>query len=344
MAYRTFGEIQSYAMQMLSEEETDAVFANGLLTRWAERVRDRINQYSSFAWKQGNIRLTWPGLSSSDPGQPITSVLYLPEDVDQILSMYPSNLSYRESVKILNRWEFDQDRPGNTIIGARDILVLWGYYGVRRDNPNTTTLDITASGGVNADGLQCVIVGRDADNEAIQETVTLSSDDVPGTATTTKTFLGGVALDGVTRFSIVKSTLTPLTNVGVVKLLSAGIELESLDADMGEVAKERRRTELYAQIGGPGAYNIAYYRRLKPLVSGSDLFLPELPNEFSDLPENGIMQQISMFRKETDMMAIYKAEFKERMRELIAWDNRQPGYKGKFTVRKQSGRGNYVRR
>lgn len=336
MAYRTFGELQTFAMEMLSEEETDAVFSGGLLNRWAQRVRDRINHYSSFTWKQGNIRLTWPGISSSEPAQPITSVLYLPEDVGEIQSMYPTSLAYREPVQIQTRWEFDQDRPGGTVVRGRDILVLWGYYGVRRDNPNTTTLDITASGGINASGLKCVIVGRDQDNEAIQEEVEL---DDAGEAFTVNTFLGGVAQDGVTRFSIVKSTLTPLTNVGVVKLLSSGVELESLNADQGEIAKERRRTELYAQVSGPGQYEIAYFRRPKPLVAGSDLFLPELPNEFSDIPESGIMQLICMFRKETDMMAVYKAEFNERMKELIAWDNRRPGQKGRFTVRNQFGRG-----
>lgn len=340
MGYQSYGELKSYAMDMLSEEELDAVFQKNLLPRWAERTRDKINMHASFAWKEGSTRLTWPGISSSDPGQSITSVLYLPEDMDHILSMYPSNLSYRESVKILTRWEFDQDRPGNTIIGARDILVLWGYYGVKRDNPNTTQLTVNATGGANSGGLQCLIVGRDQDNEAIQEKVTLSG----GTATTTKTFLGGVAADGVTRFSIVKSTLEGLTGVGTVTLESVGVELESLDADAGEIAKERRRTELYAQIGGPGSYNIAYYRRAKPLGADSDMFLPELPHEFDDCVENGIMMHVSMFRKEWDTMQVYKAEFNERLKELRAWDNRNPGYKGTFTVRKQAGSGNYTRR
>ncbi len=341
MAYQTFGEIKTFAMDMLSEEEQDEVFQKNLLARWAQRTRDKINLHASFAWKEGSTRLTWPGLSSSDSSQPITSVLYLPEDMDHILSMYPSNLSYRESVKILTRWEFDQDRPGNTIIGARDILVLWGYYGVKRDNPNTGQLTITSSAtGTDSDGLQCFIRGRDADNEAIEEVVTLAT----GTATTTKTFLGGVALDGVTHFAVIKDSLTGLVDAGTVKLFSGGVELESLNAAEGEVAKERRRTELYAQIGGPGSYNIAYYRRAKPLTQNADSFLPGLPNEFSDLPEDGIMMHVSMFRKEWDTMKVYKAEFNERMVELRGWDNRQPGYKGKFTVRKQASRGNYVRR
>lgn len=341
MGYQTFGDIKTFAMDMLSEEEQDSVFQKNLLSRWADRTRNKINQHAAFAWKEGSTRLVWPGISSSDPQQPITSILYLPEDMDHILSMFPANLSYRESVKILTRWEFDQDRPGNTIIGARDILVLWGYYGVKRDNPNTTQLTVTSdAAGTDSDGVQCRIEGRDSDNEAAREVVTLAS----GSATTVKTYLGGPGLDGVTRFTVLKSSLTGVTDPGVVKLLSAGVELESLDVAGGEIAKERRRTELYAQIGGPGAYNIAYYRRPVQLISDNDSFLPGLPVEFNDLPEDGIMMHIAMFRKEWDTVQVYKAEFNERMRELRAYDDRAPGYKGKFTVRKQASRGNYVRR
>lgn len=343
MAYQTFGELKTYAMDMLSEEEQDAVFQKNLLARWAERTRDRINQWASFTWKEGSTRLTWPGIDFSNQQQ-ITSVLYLPEDIDQILSMYPANLTYREAVKILKRWEFDQDRPGNTIVGARDILVLWGYYGVKRDNPTTGQLVVTAEGATpaNAENIVCRITGRDADNEEANEAVTL---DVAGTATTVKTYLGGTGLDGVRRFQLDRASLEGKTaGYGPIVLRSGSTLLESLDAEAGEIGKERRRTELYAQIGGPGDYNLAYYRRYKSLTNDSDAFLPEMPNEFSDVVEDGMMMHICQFRKEWDAMGVFKASFHERLRELVAWDNRQPGYKGRFTVNRQSGRGSYVRR
>ncbi len=332
MAYQTFGEIKTFAMNMLSEEEQDQVFQQGLLSRWGTRVRDRINQWHSWMWKEGLIRLTWPGIATGGPGT--AAVLYLPEDVDQILSMYPNNLSYREPVRILQRWEFDQLRPGNTIGRGIDYLVIFGYYSVKRDNPSTTQIDVEASGAGNAENLQCRIVGRDQDNDAASEVVTL---DALGQATTTKTFLGGPGLDGVTRCEIVKESLSGLTDPGIVSFQSAGTELESLNADQGEVKKERRRTELYAQIGGPGTYQIAYYRRYKPLTSDSDPFLPEIPNEFADISEYGIMAQVATFRKEWESKRMYEAEFLVRMRELQAWANREPGMKRRLQVNRQWG-------
>jgi len=343
MGFATFGELKTYAMDQLSEEETDAVFQKNLLSRWAVRTRDRINQHASFAFKEGLTRLTFPGIDFTN-NQQITSVLYLPEDMDHILSMYPSNLQYREAVKIMKRWEFDQDRPGSTVVGAQDILVLWGYYGVRRDNPTTTQLTVEALGATpaNAENIVARITGRDSDNEEATESVTL---DVAGTATTTKTYLGGTGLDGVRRFQLDRDSLSGKTaGYGPIVLKSGGTVLQSLDAEAGEIAKEHRRTELYAQIGGPGDYNVAFYRRYKSLLNDSDSFLPELPNEFSDLVEDGIMMHIAEFRKEWDTMKVKKMMFDERLRHLVAYDNRNPGYKGRFTVRRYQGRGSYMRR
>lgn len=330
MAYRTFGEIKTFAMDMLSENELDTVFRQSLLPRWATRTRDRINQWHAWMWKEGLIRLTWPG----QPDRSVSAILYLPEDVDQILSMYPNRISYREPVQILERWEFDQSRPGNTIGRGRDYLVLWGYYGVKLDNPATSVADVVATGGVNAEGVRCRITGRDEGNDFAQEVVTL---DASGLATTATTWLGGVGQDGIVRFEIDGSSLVGKTDVGIITLENSGIELESLKADFGELSKERRRTELYAQIGAAGTYDVAYYRRLKPLRADSDAFLPELPNEFADIAEFGIMSMISHFRKEWDSKSENEREFMQRMRELVAWTNRKPGQKRRFTTNRQWG-------
>ena len=330
MAYQTFGEVKTFAMNMLSENELDQVFQEGLLERWGTRARDRINQWHSWRWKEGSIQLTWPGVESRE----VAAVLYLPEDVDHILSMYPNNLSYREPVRILTRWSFDQTRPGNTIGRGVDYLVLFGYYSVKRDNPTTGVIDISAAGGAAADGMQVRVIGRDQDNEYAVEVVTLGGG---GVGSTTKTFLGGPGKDGVIACEILKESLEGLTSPGLVTFDSSGTVLETLDADLGEVKKERRRTELYAQIGGPGLYTLAYYRRYKPLVQDSDPFLPEIPNEFTDCIEYQIMSQIATFRKEWESKRMYEAEFLIRMRELQAWSHREPGMKRRLLVNRQWG-------
>lgn len=334
MAYRTFGEIKTFAMDMLSEDEQNSVFQRGLLSRWATRTRDRINNWHSWTWKEGLIRLTWPGAAGGE----VASVLYLPEDVGEIISMYPNNLSYREPVKIIQRWEFDHLRPGNSIGRGQDFLVLWGYYGVRLDNPSTGTLDVVATGATpaNAENIRARITGRDQNNDFAQEILTIPAG---GTVTSSKQYLGGAGRDGVVNFEIESSSLVGKTpGYGPIELQRGGTTLESLDAEAGEISKERRRTELYAQTSSIGTYQVAYYRRFKPLRAESDQFLTEIPNEFADIPELGIMSQIAMFRKEWASRQQYEVEFHQRLRELVAWTNRADmGNKRRLGVNRQFG-------
>lgn len=331
MSYETFGDIKSFAMEMLSEEETEDVFAQRLLPRWAKSVRDQINEHHAWEWKSGEVRLTWSGTNERD----ISSVLYLPEDIGQILSMYPDlNSNYRAPVQILRRWEYDQTRPGSTRGRGRDYLVLWGYYRCKRDNPANAVLDIAATGGAAADGVEVRVQGRTVDNDQTSEVVTL---DAAGMGQTVTVWLGGSRNDGVTSCEILPKSLEGKTGVGFVEFKNGGIEMERLNADMGQVARERRRSELYAQRGQGGVYSVAYYRRLPPLSSNHDRFLPAIPNEFNDVIENGIMSWICRFRKERELANDYKLEFQYRLRALVAWDNRSPGYRPHVRVNRQFG-------
>lgn len=336
MSFETYGDVKSYAMQMLSEEETETVFSQRLLPRWARQIRDRINEYHNWSWKEGLIRLTWPGVASRE----VAAVLYLPEDVGQILSMYPNNLSYREPVRIMDRWEFDQLRPGNTIGRGIDYLVQYGYYRVMVDNPSDAQLTVRATGtAADLTGLKAKIKGRDTNNDDIEEIIEF--DGSGQTETTTTTFLGGPGLDGVRSFELESESVNTILNnnlsIGTVTLENSGVILERLAADQRQLARERKRTELYAQIGGPGTYQIAYYRRLRPFVSDLDSFMPELPNEFSDCIELGIMKHIAMFRQDWNAVGLIKMEWATRMRELVAWTNRAPGMKRRLMVNRQWG-------
>lgn len=334
MAYRTFGDIKTFAMDMLSEDELDSVFQAGLLSRWATRTRDRVNQWYDWTWKQALIRLTWPAAGTNN-----TSVLMLPEDVGEIISLYPNNLSYREPVQILERWEFDQLRPGNSLGRGKDYLVLWGYYGVHTEPTSDGVLTIIATGGspANAQNIKARITGRDTNNNYAQEIVTIT---VTGSVTTSKSFLSGAGRDGVINFELDDASLAnKIAGYGPIELRDSGSTvLQSLDAEAGELSKEHRRTELYAQVGGAGTYDVAYYRRFRPLRTDSDLYLPEIPNEFTDIAELGIMSQVAMFRKEWESRTIYELEFKQRLRELVAWSNRAPGMKKRLQVNRQVNR------
>lgn len=337
MAYITFGDIKSFAMEMLSENELQTVFSQRLLPRWATRTRDRINEWHDWKWKQGSVRLTWSGGVAAGSG----AVLYLPPDVGGILTMFPQNQSYRDPVVIIEKWEFDQLRPRNAISRGSDYLVLWGYYSVKADNPATGPISIAATGGASAQNVRVRVRGRGDDNEYEEEIVTLGA---LGTGATTKNFLGGAGADGVTHCEIEQASLVGKTGVGVITFTNGGTTLEELDADAGEVAKERRRSELYAQTGGSGTYQVSYYRRFMPLRADTDTFLPEMPNEYLDIPELGIMSQIAMFRKEWDARMQYELEFKQRLKELAAWSHREPGTKRRLTVNRQfGGRGRMTR-
>ena len=64
-----------------------------------------------------------------------------------------------------------------------------------------------------------------------------------------------------------------------------------------------------------------------------------LPERFDDLIEYGIGGRIALFRKQFDEVQIMRGLFQERLVELVAWDNRQPGKKFKVRVKRQWGAG-----
>lgn len=331
MAYRTFADVKSFAMQMLSEDELNQVYQQGLLSRWATSVRDRVTEHHSWKWKEGELELTWPG----NPGTSRGSMLYLPEYVGQILTITPTGAVGTRTIQIVDRWAFDDAwRYGRT---PTDALIIWGYYGVERDNPSTAALDIVATGAANANGVRCLVVGIDQNGRQASEVVQLAG---AGTGTTTKQYLGGVGRDGVRIFQLDRASLVGKVNMGRIELRNGGTVIESLDADAGEIAHEHQKTELFVSGGISGAaasFNIAYYRRYPELRTDSDLYLVDVPSEFSDIVEAGIMSRICAFRRDWPSKTQYEVEFKERLRDLVSWTNRAPGSKFYMSINKQWG-------
>lgn len=330
MAFRTIAEVKQFAAQMLSERETDTVLGgstalgdHNLLERWLQQTFDRFATWGDLRYYEDTIELTWGSGSSSEEG----AVLYLPDYVSRILSIYPQEST--ETVEIIHAAEFDRLRPD---IRFRDVLVEWGYYNVERDMAAAGTLTATSASGSSANGLQVRIDGlTNASPGYTQiETVTLAG---AGTATTSATFKAGAG--GVRSINIVPGTV-PTAGTGVVTITGGGGTMERLDANR-ERMHEHIRTELFAPIGGVGTYKVRYYRRPFNVTTSTDLV--PVPEQFSDLMEIGIMKNLERFRGNVGNVTQLEAEWRQRMKEFMGWNNRRPGYRPVLGIASRWSRG-----
>ena len=321
--------MKAYASQMLHEDETDAVLAGStaegthdLLERWLTKSLARL-----WAWRQWNfltdtIDLTWNGPTSEFEG----AVLYLPNYVGRILSLYPQ--SSNTTVEVMEGYEFDRLRPN---IRNRDLLVVYGFYGVEADNPSAGTLVVTSDVAADADdGLQIRIEGlTDASPGYEQvETVTLAS----STATTTNTWKAGAG--GVYRTYIVPGSLS--TASGIITIARGSTTLERLDSSR-EIAHEHIRTELFAPISGTGTYSARFYRKPPDPANSDDVI--QVPEHYQDLIELMMQKELERFRGNYDNAGKLEQEWRGRVRELQGWDNRAPGHRRRLTVVPQWGNG-----
>ncbi len=333
MSYRTVGQVKAYAAQMLHQSETATALAGStaegtqdLIERWMSLSFDRIVSHFSWSWLQDTRDFTWPTIVSGEQ----TSVFYLPDFVYRLLSLFPQSISYREPVLIMNRLQFDNARPGNTIGRGQDILVPFGYYGVSAD-PIAGVVNLVSSVAGLDNGAQIRIEGLTGTGNNVRssiETVTLAGS---GTGVTATSFAGGQG--GVRRVSVVRGTV-PTAGGGILTASTGGTTIETLDISR-EVAHEHIRTGLYAQIGGPCTYKCSYYRR--PYNVDDDNSYIDIPHEFHDLLELGIMSEHAKFRGEWANSAGIDRKYDERLRALRGWDNHQPGQKRRVKAAAQWG-------
>ena len=330
--YRSVAEVKQFAAQMLSERETDTVLGgstalgdHNLLERWLVQSFDRFATWGDHRFYEDTIELTWGTASGAEEG----AVLYLPDYVSRILSIYPQ--SSVEPVEIIHAAEFDRNRPD---IRSRDVLVEWGYYSVERDMAAAGTLTATSASGAPANGLQVRIEGlTNASPGYTQiETVTLAG---AGTATTTATFKAGAG--GVRSINIVPGT-APTAGTGVVTITGGGGTMERLNAAT-ERMHEHIRTELFAPIGGAGTYKVRYYRRPFNVTTSTDLV--PVPDQFSDLIELGIMKNLERFRGNVGNATQLEGEWRQRMKEFMGWNNRRPGYHPVLGIASRWGSGRW---
>lgn len=327
MSYRTVSDLKAYAAQMLHYDETDAVLAgstdegtHNLLDRWLTKSLARLWAWRRWNFLTDSIELPWTGASSEAEGV----VLYLPNFVGRILSIYPQ--SANTAVELIDAYEFDRLRPN---IRNRDLVVVHGFYGVEADNPTAAAITATSSAGAGDDGLQVRIEGltNAVPGYTLIETVTLAA----GTATTTNVFKAGVG--GVVRAYIVPSTTA---RTGIITIANGGTTLERLDA-VRETAHEHIRTEMFAPISGSGTYLVRYYRKPPDPVNESDVI--QVPEHYQDLIELMMQKELERFRGNYGNAGQIEQEWRGRIRELQGWDNSKPGHRRRLTVVPQWGNG-----
>lgn len=316
---RTLGDLKDWALLHLHEDTADPSFTATLVPEWARQGVDKVLTHTYWNWNTGVRSLTWPASAGE------FSTLYLPEYIDQILSAYPGTDEGIGSIDIINAWELDQYRPGVGTQLGKDYLVLWGWYWVEADNPTAAVLTMVSSAGAAGNGVQVWIEGRDANGREIRETVTLAG---AGTGTTTATFAAGT--DGVRRIALIGGTAA---TTGVVTVSNGATDLAVLDS-VWEKYQEHQRTELYTS-STTTTYTVRYFRRHRRLEADAD-YLP-IPERFEDLIELWIAAKVGQFRGNMDEHVSQLSEYKQRLREMIAWDRRQPGKKRQLHIRRQWG-------
>jgi hypothetical protein len=245
---------------------------------------------------------------------------------DKILSLYPGTTEGVGSVDIIGAWEMDRYRPGVGTTLGRTYLVLFGWYWVEADNPSAAVLTMVSDVGAAGNGVQVHIEGRDANHREIRETVTLAG---AGTGTTTRTFAAGV--DGVRRISLIAGTSA---TTGVITVSNGATALAVLDSAW-EKYQEHQRTELYGAQGASSDLTLRFYRRHRRLEETTQ-YLP-LPEVFDWLVELFLAAKIEQFRGNNEGHMMLMGEFAAGLRQMVAWDRRQPGQKRRMYVRRQWG-------
>lgn len=301
---QTLGTLKQFAANALHEDHLDTRLTTLVLPRWATQVVHRINCYAEWRWNEAFEEFNYPA----------SGILYLPEHVDHPISVYPNtNVSYSGAIPFVDARVFDRGRPDFTTDGEIRA-VDYGCYDVELDNPAANQIVVTgANPGDN--GMVVLVEGLDANGRARRETVTLAA----GTATTVLTYAAGEG--GVRRVAIVTAAtaaVAPAWGTGDIVATSGGTAIATIDS-LYRNKVQCRRVQMF---GTSGAVPTRYARRHRPLIRDTDVV--EVPEEFEEVVELGIMMRLALYKKNPDEAGAYKAMQTELLEELKAWDDRQP--------------------
>ena len=303
------GDIFTYALSHMSENPTDDVWTQNRFN-WLNTIKDHIVSHGKWRFLEA-----WGSIVV-----PAAGAVYFPDDVWEVISMWPSGYGYRRPVVELGGLTFDKASPGLSA-GLSDYSIPWGRYGVSADNGVTGAITATSADAATDNGMQIVVEGLDANRNDQIETITLAG---LGTATTANNFLAGV--NGVRRVYINESTLVGLTQ-GIVTITDAAANvLERLNSAL-ELYHEHLRTELYPLIPG-GALTYRYYRRA-PDYRTVDQIIP-LPREFKDIFLWGFLWLAHDKAEGPNRGAYYEQKMNQRMDKLKWYEEKRPGMKRSF--------------
>jgi len=318
MAYRSVAEVKQYAIQMLHQDETSPALAGStaesrqdLAERWVTRSYEKIARFHRWPWLEETRTFAWPTGTTTTGG-----ILYLPDYVYRIYSAYSDGYP----VSIITKSSFDRSRPSSPINQGKDILVQFGHYGVEADVSAAGVLTVVTDIAANADdGLQVRLEGLTGSGNTARtliETVTLST----STATTTGSFSSGQG--GLRRATIVPGTV-PTAGGGLITVTDAGgVTLERLDSSR-EREHQHIRTEMHSRSGSGSTHEVSFYRRTFDITVDTDVI--EMPQEFMDMMEDGIMIEMHKFMGNPEAAKMMHMQRNADLRELVAFSNQQPG-------------------
>jgi hypothetical protein len=323
---RTLAQFKQWAAENLHEDEGDTVWNTFLMPRWVNQAYNKIVGYKVWNWDTDMIDLTWPAAAADEE----FSTLYLPDFIDKIITLFPGTAVGTGSVVIVTATEMDRWRPTTGRDVGKDYVVLHGYYGVEGQLAANGVVTVTSSAG---SGSQVVLVeGLDANDRYQREEITVAAG---GSTAGTSTFKAGVG--GLIRITLIgDGTGTPVTTTGIITATGDAGATTLFRCDSSwEVSKEHQRTELYAVASTTSSFTCRYTRR--HYLVNRDQDVVSLPQRFDDAMEYHIGMNIALFRKKYEEVTIMRGLFNEKLKELIAWDNRQPGKKFHVRVKRQWG-------
>jgi hypothetical protein len=305
-------QIQDWIADQLHETRTDLTTTNTALTsnlmlRWVNEGLAEVARAAPWQWLEAQEVFT---LGADGTGANTgNGVTYFPHRVWRLHSLWAGNRGYREPILIIGAWELDAMSPSTVVGTVSDYLAVWGYYNVARDNPTTGVLAVADTG---TSTVQVRIEGVDNNGNEVAEDV--------ATGNSTNQFAAGP--DGVRRIYALNSTV--VAGTGIVTVTSGGTQIERLNVAGGERIRERLRTELSPAPTAPNnTYVVRYYKRIREVASDDDMV--DIPFEFENLLFHAIGRRLALYRGDTDQVGYFEQSFGQTVRQLKAWQNRQPG-------------------
>jgi len=304
-------QIQEWAASQLHETYTDAALTT-LILRWANEGLQDVASAGNWKWLEGQVNLLYGTHGAG--ANTANGITYLPHYIHRLVSVWPGGRSYREQVPIIGGWELDALDPSMVTGSPANYLAVWGYYNVARDNPTTGLIVVADAGGAT---FQCKVEGIDNNGFEAEEIVAV----VAGAGTTATQFAAGP--DGVRKCYIMENTITAGAPT-IVTFTSGGVVIERLNYGVGETIHEHIRTELSPAPSALGeTYVTRYMKRIRPVTTANDVV--EIPFEFENLLTYAIQRRLAAYRGDDQQALAYEQMFRNRIQELKAWQNRQPG-------------------